>query len=285
VQGKDFFTERAQTLLPLYVSRLREVIEGAAGGLRWMVGELVLFCFLVQVVVCLTMRDTTVLATLGIAAGVLAYYFGPVVLLRGDQPTHYLLPVIPLILVVAARGALNLVRLSEVVGERWSRAKTNDPALARPKHRPGLARFGYLPLLMVAPLLFLCANFYLTVLATLREYQDRAAGEQAAVDGLPLAGRTVACRNMSWFVDRNVRTILLPYATVAELEGYVRSRGIDGILVWDHETQLFFRATPYGSLEAFDRALRQSPVFDSPHVSGAWRYYAVRRTQSSRRQP
>jgi hypothetical protein len=272
MSAADYLERHAEVLVPLYLDRLAEVVEGQAGGLRWMVGELVLAFFVLQVVVALTGRDDKALATLALTAAALAYYLGPVVLLRGDQPTHYLLLALPLFVLVAARGAANAALLA---GGAWT-------TLGRCLREPGpLGGDGgkrkWLPALLLAPLVVLCANFYLTVLFTLRDYQEQAGTEQTAVDALPLEGRTVACRNMSWFVDRDVRTILLPYATVAELEGYVQARGIDGILVWEHETQLFFWATPYGSLQAFDQALRQSPVFDSPQVSGGWRWYAVRR--------
>jgi hypothetical protein len=109
--------------------------------------------------------------------------------------------------------------------------------------------------------------------------------EQAAVDALHLEGQTVACSNKSWFVDREVRTVLVPYATVAQLAKYVRAHGAGGVLVWDHETQLYFRTPLYGSLAKFDRAMRQSSSFGLPQISGAWRWYPVRQTQSVRRQP
>jgi hypothetical protein len=286
---REFVTRHADTLLAAYRDRLGEVVHGRAWGLRWMVHELLLACFLFQVVASLMLADATARTGLPIAAGALAYYLGPVVLLRGDQPTHYLLLALPLFLLVAARGAESLVKLAaNLCGPRNSAENDARPGRESPAPRFAggmLGKRGLVLAMVLAPVVVLCANFYRAVLTTLHDYQLRAEAEQAAVDALPLAGRTVACRNMSWFVDRDVRTILLPYATVAELEGYVRAHGIDGILVWDNETQLYFRATPYGSLKDFDRALRQSPVFDAPHVSGAWRWYPVRRAHLSRRRP
>jgi hypothetical protein len=294
VSGKDFVAERARVLWAVYGDRLREVVEGRARGLRWMVGELVLAGFLFQVVASLTLRDATARIALPIAAGALAYYFGPVVLLRGDTPTHYLLLALPLFLVVAARGAMSLASLgtcfrgSQVAGESDVQASHENMATRdslRGRRGWFRERRGWILVFLLASLACLSAHFYGTILSMLRDYQRRAAAEQAAVDALPLTGRVVACRNMNWFVDREVATILLPYATAADLERYVRAHRIDGVLVWDNETQVYFRATPYGSLTDFDRALRESPVFGPPQVSGAWRWYPVQRSPQSRRQP
>jgi hypothetical protein len=235
----------------LYLERLEQVVSGGAAGLRFMVGEVVLFFFGVQVLVSLFRRNETSLPALAVAGGALAYFLGPVVLLRGDQPTHYLLMALPLFLMVAARGVVTWGEWAAgfarqrfaAVGPIWLRWRV------------------FVVALLLIPAVCVTARTYAGVLDILRGYREQAEAEQAAVDALHLEGKTVACRNMSWFVDRDVQTALLPYATVPALEKYVRARGADGILVWRHETQVFFRATPYGSLRAFDRAMRKSPVF------------------------
>src|SRR5262249_3565623 len=90
-----------------------------------------------------------------------------------------------------------------------------------------------------------------------------------------LEGGVIACRTMGWFVDREVRTVLLPYASVPELERYCRARGISGILLWENEPELFARATPCGSLADLEGALCTSGGFGPPRVSGAWRWYPL----------
>jgi hypothetical protein len=273
--SESFLADHFDVIYGLYLDRLSRLLASGGWGLRWLTGEIVLALFCYQLLISLLRRDGSALLTVSAAGAVLAYYLGPVALLRGDQPTHYLLMALPLVLLVAARGAVGFLEWAAEVCRR---------------HLPSLAdwvycrRLIFLALLSI-PVLCLNATFYQAVLTTLRDYQQQAQVEQAAVDDFPLEGKTVACRNMSWFVDRDVETVLLPYATVPELERYVRARGIDGILVWDRETQVYFRATPYGSPQAFDRALRKSPVFDSPQVSGAWRWYPVRRTQSPKGRP
>jgi hypothetical protein len=264
--GTDLLAECAEVIIPLYVERLGQAVASGLWGLRWLLGEAVLACIALQVVRGITRRDKESLPSLAFAAGGLAYYFGPVVLLRGDAPSHYLLLALPLFVLVSARGA---VGLAEIIGSYCQR------------RLPGLVQWArlrrvFLAVVGTAPLLCLAGHFYFTVLSTLRDYQGRAEAAQAAIDSLRLEGKTVACRNMSWFVDRDVTTILFPFAAVPELETYARARNVDGILVWDDETQLYFRATPYGSLDDFDRAMRKSSVFAPPQVAGAWRWYPVR---------
>jgi hypothetical protein len=276
----EFLAEHGDVVFPLYFERLQAAAVSGFANLRWMIGDIALALFAFQMVLSLIRRDETVLPILAFGAGGLAYYFGPVVLLRGEAPSHYLLLALPLFLLVAVRGGISLfVAASRSLA--CSREKiASEPVAATTAERRRLV----LKLVLGALACFAIHN-YLAFLNTLREYQEKTEVEQAAVDALPLEDRMVACRNMSWFVDRNVRTILLPYASVPELEKYVQAHHIDGILVWDNETQLYFRATPYGSLKEFDRAIRKSPIFATPMVSGAWRWYAVRRTPPSRGQP
>lgn len=272
LSSREFLAGEGQAIFALYLDRLGQVATGAAGGLRFMVGDVVVLFCIVQIAVSLYRRDKESLPILALAGGALAYYLGPVVLLRGDQPTHYLLLALPLFLVVAARGV--------VTTGQWAGhlAKRRYAALADLFQR----RRGLVIALLLAPPLSLTFYTYCGVLAILANYHEQARAEQAAVDHLPLEGKTVACRNMSWFVDRDVRTVLLPYATVPDLERYARAQRLDGLLVWDREMQLYFRATPYGTLTEFDRALRKSAVFGPPQTSGAWQWYPVRRNHHIR---
>jgi hypothetical protein len=77
-------------------------------------------------------------------------------------------------------------------------------------------------------------------------------------------------------VDRNIETVLLPYAGVPQLEEYVKAQNVDGILIWVEEKHHFFRTMPYGNFETFDEALQRSKVFGPAQVSGDWRWYPVR---------
>src|SRR5205823_4417006 len=103
-------------------------------------------------------------------------------------------------------------------------------------------------------------------------------------------GKRVCCRNMNWFLDRDVVTAFFPYCDVPELERYVAGQHLDGLLLWENERQLMFKITPYGSPERFEQALRESRVFAPPETSGAWRWYAVRpetenATQTGKKKP
>jgi hypothetical protein len=271
----DFVVENADVLGPLYLAQLRSLLDGPALGLRWVMGTAAVWLFLYQVLVACRRRDAEAVHTLAWAAGALAYYLGPVVFLRGDSPTHYLLLAFPLVLLIAARGAVTLAAgVVALGGQRL-------PNLSALRER----RRGFVLAIIFAPAAILNATFYWHTVTQLAEDRQRTAREQAALDALHLEGRTVVCRNMAWFVDRDVRTVLLPYARVDRLGRYVRAQGADGILVWEAETQVHFRAMPYGSVQELDRALRKSPVFASPQVSGDWRWYPVRRTAFSQREP
>jgi hypothetical protein len=147
------------------------------------------------------------------------------------------------------------------------------PALAAHLRRGRTA----LTLLALPPALCLSASFYQGALETLGEHREKSSQEQADLDALHLDGKTVVCRNMCWFADIDAETIMLPYASVAELESYVPANRADGVLIWAHEKQLLFKRTPYASLGQLDRALRQSRVFGPPQISGGWRWYPIRR--------
>jgi hypothetical protein len=267
VSTQDLFTDRAGDIATLYCRRLGDVASSGCAGLRMFTGEFLLVCFLLQTGFSLVRRRPEDVAVLAFAGGALAYYFGPIILLCGDEPTHYLLVMVPLVLLVAARGTVELGRLVDAGLERWR------PALA------GHLRSSRKVLAMVTlpALLCLSASFYQGALGTLADQQKKAANEEADLDGLNLEGKRVVCRNMCWFSDIDAEIVILPYATVPELEQYVRANRADGVLIWTHEKQLFFTQMPYKSFHRLDRALRQSRVFGAPKVSGGWRWYPVRR--------
>jgi hypothetical protein len=275
VNTADYLADKADTLGPLYLDRLQNIMDGPALGLRWVLGLAVVLLFLFQVVLSLRFRNAESLHTLAQAAGALAYYLGPVALLRGDAPSHYLLLAVPFFGVVAAQGVVNLA------AGAWAFARNHLPNLVESWNK----RRGFALAVGFTLGAILNANFYGNTIMLLAEHRQQAAQEQEALDALHLEGKTVVCRNMSWFVDREIETVLLPYAKVAELGKYVRAQRADGILVWEAETQAHFRATPYRSFKVFDRALRRSPAFDPPQTSGAWRWYPVRREFFSTREP
>jgi hypothetical protein len=264
---RQFFQEHADILLPLYLDRLGREARDIVPGLRWVVGGWIAGCFAVQPILCLRRETIGRRHTLAFALGALAHYLGPVVLISANRPTHYLFLILPFILLVAAGGVMSMLQLVRSALGRCSL----DRQTRTPWH--GWA----IHLLWLAPLVWMSALYYRDVLWSLNDCKQQAAEEQAAVDALDLQGRKVACVNMSFFVDRNVHTVLLPYARVAELERYAAAQEIDGILLWENEPWALIRATPYGSLTGLDQALRQSTAFDPPRISGAWRWYPVRR--------
>jgi len=249
-----FCYQHAGEVADAYIQHLQEVVTSGFRGLRQRLGGLVLALFGLQLV--LSLAHDREWHTLALAGGALAHYLGPVVLIAGNEPAHYLLVAYPLFVVVAVRGAVALSELLVGCSERsW-------PTLV----------LGLVLLVIVSRSIL----FHEAAATQLRSLQQQALREQAAMDALELGGRRVACRNMCWFVDRDVQTIFLPYATVPELESYVLAHRIDGILIWEHEPTAAFRANPYGSLLDFGRALQDSGRFDPPQVSGAWRWYPVR---------
>jgi hypothetical protein len=83
-------------------------------------------------------------------------------------------------------------------------------------------------LLLLAPLGCLSAIYYQGTLELLHSDAEQARAEQADLDSLGLEGSRVFCRDMNWFVDRDVVTVFLPYADVAGLEQYVLGQHADG---------------------------------------------------------
>ena len=250
------------------------------GSAAAMLGNLVVALFMVQFLSSVFIRQETSLHSLALGGGALAHYFIPTALLRGDEPTHYVFVALSFFVVVAAAGTLRVFHWAAV----WLRS-------SRPAWADGLAMARvFLLALAIAPLACLTFVYFLGTLDTLRNDQAQAREEQAALDRLPLEGKRVCCRNMTWFLDRNVVTAFFPYCDVAGLERYVRGQGLDGLLLWENERQLMFKITPYESPGRFEEALRDSGVFKPPQVSGAWRWFPVKRetentTQTGKKKP
>jgi hypothetical protein len=287
-----FVREHAAEIIPAYLQNLREAVTDGFEGLRTRIGGLILFLFGVQLLVgalrighnrligegailrCPSpgnQHDPVPPHTFALAGGALAHYLGPVMLLAGNQSTHYLFVALPLFLVVGGRGAQQFVELVSAVCKRG---------------RPASSQLQKVPWTLVAGgiVLFVALStpFYRSAFQLLLNFKQETLHEQAAVNALGLEGKKVACRNMCWFVDQEVHTILLPYATVPELERYVLLHELDGILVWENEPMPFFSATPYRSAAEFDQALRQSSLFGAPQTSGTWRWYPA---QTRRQEP
>jgi hypothetical protein len=262
-----FCCEHAQEIGHAYIQRLQQVLTSGFLGLRLRIGELVLALFGIQFLLSFAGWDPAARHTFALGGAALGHYLGPVILIAGNEPTHYLLVASPLFLLVAARSAALLVERSF---SGW-------------RHRQAVA--GGIALLMLVMIAFSSIRFYQEILPWLGNLHRQAVQQQAAVDALGLGGRKVACRNMCWFVDRHVQTVFLPYATVSELESYVLVHGIDGILIWEQEPMVAFRATPYASLTEFGRTLQESPRFGPPQLSGGWHWYPVRRRHDTEGEP
>jgi hypothetical protein len=263
------------SLVPVYFERLGRVFTHTAWGLRQVVGGAVLVLFLLQLLLAAVFRRGDDVHTLAFGAGVLAHYLGPLALLVGEYESHYFFVLLPFIALGAARGVMRLAELASWPLRSWAPIKWDW--LRR--------RAWCLPPLIAAPAVTLGVGFFPDVLEQLHRCSWDARCEQEALDRLGLEGHKVACSNMAWFVDRNVQTVLLPYAAVKELERYARANALDGVLVWEHEPLLLFRASPYGSLLAWEQAMRASSLFGPPRVSGPWRWYRVRRPDSPKAQP
>jgi hypothetical protein len=261
----EIFQERSEEIFAVYAEGLGQVLESDASGLRQMLGETPFLFFFIGVSLAVVRRQAADAHTLAFAAGGLAHYLGPVVLFRGAEPTHYFLVALPLFVIVACRGLAHLGDLASLLVVRYS-----------PDRLSLLQRIGWASLVLLAvPALCLMTGFYRGALADLSSRQAVAEEQQAAVDALPLQGYRIACRDMSWFVHRDVETVLFPYAHVRELEKYVLAQHADGLLIWANDPHLLFRAVPYRSFKEFDRAMRESRVFGPVRISGEWYWYPV----------
>jgi hypothetical protein len=276
VKAKELFAEHSEEILGLYGERLGEVVFKAGSGLRSFTSNWMALAFFAQLLLSLIRRKREDVAALALGAGALAFYLGPCVLLRGNEATHYLLVMVPLVLLVGARGLVEVGKIA------WETIRTRAPELAENLWQRRIVLTGF----ALAPVLGLTVSYYMEAIATLRGYQQEAADEMASLDSLNLEGKKIACRSMVWFVDRDVQTMLLPYATVPELANYARANRLDGILVWLDEPSLFFAASPYGpDPQDLDRALRHCRHFGKPRVAGSWKFYPVRPVLYARGKP
>jgi hypothetical protein len=271
----SFLWEHAGAFTNIYRVSLTTVARYAGSGLRGEIGDVVIACFLAEIMLNLARGKKREIDSLAFAAGALAHYLGPLVLLRGDDVNHYLLVPMPLFLLVAARGAVRLVEVGMNSLHDWRSAWAETLRRAS----------GVLFVLVLMPFVVLSLSAYRSILLQLAEGQRQVQEEQSAIDALGLDGKRVACRNMTWFIDRPVVTVLLPYATVPELEQFARGQAIDGILYCgdaDHEVQDYFRCMPYSSTSELDEAMQRSSAFGPARVSGGWRWYPVRRSFDDR---
>src|SRR5262249_53410873 len=149
--ARQYFVEHADEILSLFVHRLGEVLASGCWGLRFLTGEAVLGLFVFQVLVSVVRRDATSCHVLAFAGGAVGFYLGPVALLRGDKPTHYVFLCQPFIVLVAARGITSAGELAL----RWVRHR--QPGVALQARRAALAVVG----LLLAPLACLSFVYYL----------------------------------------------------------------------------------------------------------------------------
>jgi hypothetical protein len=266
-----FIREHRDELAAVYLDGLRGVLATAGAGVRDLTGTLVfwlsLFGIGAGVVLLITRRGEGDFQAVAIAGGALAHYFGPIVLLRGADPTHYSLVILPFLCVLAAYGTVQLIAgLTAVIRLLFPRHTDSEPV-------------GWPMLVMgAAPVVCLAMIFFHGAYGCAVAYYQEAEEDRAALAKLGLEGRTLACRSMGWFEDANVETVLLPYATAPEIAQYARAHKLDGILLWEkidpHYT--YFSITPYRSPDEFHQALEQTQAFAAPHVSGDWRWYPLR---------
>src|SRR5207253_454994 len=139
---------------PIYVHGLREIVTNSAAGLREMIGNLVFALFLFQVLSSLWIRDESSMHSLALGGGALAHYLIPTALLRGDEPTHYLYVAISFFVVVAAAGAVRVVRWCETLLATLSPQSPSRLAEAR----------AFILILVLAPILCLTGVYYVGAL-------------------------------------------------------------------------------------------------------------------------
>jgi hypothetical protein len=274
VSAGRYAADHAGEIVPIYLHGLWDIVSHGASGLRMLLGNVIFICFVAQILLSLTGRAVGAVDSLALAGAAVAHLLIPTALLRGDEPSHYLYVALPLFLVVATGGAVRLAQLAVAALEH--RLPTLSARLTTAR--------GFLVLLALAPWLCLSLVAYAGAFNVLRADYLQARQEQAALDELSLSGKRVGCRNMSWFVDRHVETVFLPYADVPQLEHYAQGQRLDGILIWDHERQPLFRANPYGSLGRLAEVLQSSRVFGPAVVRGAWRWYPVSKPAESKEQ-
>jgi hypothetical protein len=266
MSGRAFLEAHGCDIGALYVERLAKMVAEGASGLRAVAGEWLLVLFVLGLVAGMVCPSEGMPATVALAAGFTGHFLGPVVLLCGAGPTHYLFPALPLLVIVAGRGA---VAVGEWVFHRFQRMNAGVPQPLTLVPRALLAS-------AAVSLAWFTAMFYSGAIASVRDEYLKAKQEQEHIDALKLDGLKVAVRHMTWFVDRDVETMLLPYATVPELEEYTRVHRLDGLLFRVKARHPFLYVTPYASSDAFEEALQQSAWFGPCESAGPWRWYPVR---------
>jgi hypothetical protein len=266
-----FIREHRDELASIYLDGLRDVLVTTGCGLRDLTGDLVFWLFLLGAsaafLLLLVKGSEADFQAVAIAGGALAHYFGPIVLLRGADPTHYSLVIMPFLLLLAAYGTVQLVAGVTAVLQRLFRRYTDSEPVRWPMLVMG-----------ATPVVCLALVFFHGAFVCAANYYVEAEEDRAALARLDLEGRTIACRSMAWFEDVNVETVLLPYARAPEIARYARARGVDGILLWEKKDPhyTYFSIMPYPSPEEFHEALEQTQAFGPPRVSGDWRWYPLR---------
>jgi hypothetical protein len=271
-----FVREHFDELTGVYLDGIKGVFTTGFRGLRELTGEPVFYFFVFGILLSLPCRRETDVHALVLAAGALAHYFGPVVLLRGPDVTHYLLVILPFFYAVAAYGVQRLVTTAAVVLKRLFPKYVDDSEqVAWPMLAMG-----------AAPLVCIAVLFYHGALTHVMETYQEAERDRSAVTALNLDGQKVAVRSMAWFEDLDVETVLLPYARAEQLVNYAQANGVDGLLLWEKEDPryTYFCVMPYpelqhptfASLKDFHQALERTGAFDTPHHSGPWSWYPLR---------
>jgi hypothetical protein len=271
-----FVREHFDELAGVYLDGVTGVFTTGFRGLRELTGEPVFYFFVFGILFSLPCRREMDFHALVLAAGALAHYFGPVVLLRGPDVTHYLLVILPFFYVVAAYGVQRLVSTAAAVLKYlFPKYVDNSEQVAWPMLAMG-----------AAPLVCIAVLFYHGALMHVIETYQEAERDRSAVTALNLDGEKVAVRSMAWFEDLDVETVLLPYATAEQLVNYAKANKLDGLLLWEKEDPryTYFCAMPYpelqhptyASLKDFHRALEQTGAFDAPRYSGPWSWYPLR---------
>jgi hypothetical protein len=263
-----FLAEHGGQVAAIYLDGLQQAVATGFQGLRELTGGLGFSLFACGLVISLARRRGPDFHALALTAGAVAHYAGPVILLRGPDLTHYLMVILPLLLAVAAYGAVN------VIAALRGGLRLLVPRLAehdRPVRWP-------LAAMSLAPIVCLAAQFYSGALGSVLETYRESLEDREAIAGLGLTNQKVACRSMAWFLDSDIQTVLLPYGTAAELAYYAQVNDVDGLLLWESQDLrfLYFYANPYPSLSEFHQAIEQSGVFGAPRISGTWRWYPLR---------
>jgi len=272
-----FVADHAAEIFPEYGASLGQVVTTGARGLREMAGNAMLALFLIQMAISGFRRGETDLAVWAIGLGAWCHYLGPIVLLRGIIPVHYILVVLPFAVLLGARG---LAQLTELAGDALARSLPDLAQRVRAANR-------FVMLLLFCPLLCLATLYYYGTVNKMREFWLSAEEDRAALQELHLEGHKIACRTMVWFIDSDVQTILLPYAKVEDLTKYVHSTETDGILLWrpEEKRHAYLCRSAYPSWDDFRQSLEKSQFFESPRVAGSWHWYPLRKAAFEKREP